>query len=242
MSGSNCCDLRRIHLFLRRADGAFAERAEVRLAEPKQDLPLIGGLARPHLVDWGRGGYADLMIGYCGAWTLWAGMGPLADKNDLTLIPVKLPPLQGAWPMHLSLSEMKLPPARGAWPIHFSFADWDGDGRVDLLVGVQWEGPPRYSPDGIYSWRPERFSVYWFRNTSDTRPPTFAAAAPLLDVPFPWQLHALTTVALGGDGRPSLVVSVSKGWNGEQLRPEAGELWLYRRKAERSASPDRSGK
>jgi hypothetical protein len=84
---------------------------------------------------------------------------------------------------------MNLPPIRDASPIHFSFADWDGDGRLDLLVGVA------KSVDGV-----GRPSVYWFRNTSDTGPPKFAEATHLLDIPEPWRLHALTTVDWGGDG------------------------------------------
>jgi hypothetical protein len=169
-------------------------------------------------VDWDRDGHTDLVIAYPGRWTFQVALGPLAAKKDLAFKP------------------MNLPPIRGASPVHFSFADWDGDGRVDLLVGVQRAGPTRYSV---------RYSVYWFRNTSDTGPPKFAEPAHLLDLPEPWRLHALTTVDWGGDGYPSLVVSVTKDWKlGEGGRgwwPAASELWLYRRKAEARAAPDRGG-
>jgi hypothetical protein len=237
ISGSNCCDPSGIHLFRRRADGSFAERTELRFTEPKVG-PFTRGRARPHLVDWRRDGHADLVIGYLGhpplqttrpfqasRWTLLVDSGPLAEKKDLA---VKL---------------LELPPILGGSPIGFSFADWDGDGRVDLLVGVQWDGPPRYKPDGVYPYQPERFSVYWFRNTSDTRYPKFVEASHLFDVPYPWQLHALTAVNWGRDTRPSLVVSVSKSKAGEVYsRLEASELWLYRSKAELRTAPDRGDK
>jgi hypothetical protein len=205
VSGSNCCDPGGIHLFLRRADGSFAERARVCVAKPI--FKFATGVTRPHLVDWDGDGHTDLVVGYRGSWTLQVGLGPLADKKVFALKPTDLPPI------------------RGAKPIHFSFADWDGDGRVDLLVGVdKWvEGA-------------ERYSIYWFRNMSDSGPPKFAEASHLLDIPESWHLHALTTVDWGGDGWPSLVVSVSKGSKlGEGGRgwwPVASELWLYRRKAE----------
>ena len=156
-------------------------------------------------MDWDRDGHTDLVIGYPGSWTFWVGLGPLAGKKDLAFKPTDLPKM-------------------GASPVHFSFADWDGDGRMDLLVGVQGAGGPT------------RYSVYWLRNTSDKGPPKFAKPEHLLDIPEPWQLHALTTVDWGGDGHQSLVVSVSKNWKlgegGKGWWPEASELWLYRRKAE----------
>jgi FG-GAP-like repeat len=240
VSGSNCCRPKQIHLFRRRADGSFAGRAELGFGERKLEERAVN---LPHLVDWDRDGHTDLVVGYRGSWTLHVGLGPFANEKDLTLTPVELPPIQGAWPMRLSFSELKLPPVRSAAPVHFAFADWDGDGRVDLLVGVEWEGPPRYSPDGNYLWVPPgRCSVYWFRNASTKGPPQFAAAAHLLDLPKPWKLRALTAVDWGGDGRQSLVVSVSTGYKREEAGPVASELWLYRRKAEPLATPDRGGK
>ena len=105
-------------------------------------------------------------------------------------------------------------------------------------MGVEWAGLPRYNPNGVYPYRPERFSVYWFRNTSDKGPPKFAEASHLFDVPYPWQLHALTAVNWGQNPRPSLVVSVSKSKTGEVFSElEASELWLFRRKVEPKSVP-----
>jgi len=226
ISGSNCCAPGQVHLFRRRADGSFAERAEVQVTEPTL-YAFSRGLSRPHLIDWRRDGHSDLVIGYphhppfqtsrpfqASRWTLLVGSGPFAKKKDLALKPLDLPPILGGS------------------PVSFAFADWDGDGQVDLLVGVEWDAVPRYNPNGSYPYRPEHFSVYWFRNTSDTRRPTFAEASHIFDVPYPWQLHALTAVGRERDTRPSLVVSVSKSKAGEVFSQlEASELWLYRRKA-----------
>jgi hypothetical protein len=223
VSGSNCCRPKQIHLFQRRADGSFAERAEVRIGETKAEDAFPRGVALPHLVDWDRDGHTDLVVGYGGSgcsWTLHVGLGPFADKKDLTLKPANLPPI------------------RDTLPVHFGFADWDGDGRMDLLAGG--EGPRRLHPDGV-GWR-GRGSVYWFRNTTDTGPPKFAEAAHLLDIPEAWELRTLTAVDWGEDGSPSLVVSVTKGYRRDTASPVSSELWLYQRKAELGAAPDRGGK
>src|SRR5262249_32962463 len=155
--------------------GSFAERAKVRFKDPKPNK-FARGNSRPHLVDWDRDGHTDLVVGYPGSWTLEVGLGPLADKKDLAFQPTR---------------PVELPPIGDASPIDFAFADWDGDGRMDLLVGVEW--------GAVVGQPPRRYSVYWFRNTSDTGPPHFAEAAHLLDIPEPWELHALTAVDWGGD-------------------------------------------
>jgi hypothetical protein len=224
VSGSNCCDPYRIHLFPRRANGSFAERTEV-YVKAKPEHKFERGTTRPHLVDWNRDGHTDLVVAHVHLWTLEIALGPLTGKKDIAFLPTR--PVQ-------------LPPIPDVSPIHFSFADWDGDGRMDLLVGCS-SGP-----------QPSRYSVYWFRNTSDKGPPRFAEPVHLLDVPKPWQLHAFTAVNWGRDSRPSLVVSVTKGWKiGEDWKlgeggkgwwPVTSELWLYRQKAEARAAPDRGGR
>lgn len=182
-------------------------------------LVFARGSTRPYLVDWDRDGHTDLVIAYRGSWTFKVAPGPLANKKDFK---------DFAW------KSTELPPIRGAQPIHFSFADWDGDGKVDLLVGVS------------RGRQPGRYRIYWFRNTSSTGPPHFAEAAPLLDVPSLWELHAFTVADGGRKGCPSLVVSVSKGWKlaetGRGWWPEASELWLYRQTARRHSAPDRGNR
>jgi FG-GAP-like repeat len=205
VSGSNCCDPRRVHLLLRRADGTFADRQGVRFAGEKPNR-YARGLARPHLVDWDRDGQTDLVIGYPGSWTLQVGRGPLANKTEVEFQPVDLPAIPGAS------------------PVHFDFSDWDADGRLDLLVGVQSDRAGD---------RPTPHAVHWFRNTSNAGTPVFASARPLLELPGEWHLSAFVAVAWGGDDHPSLVVSVWKDWKRVERGipwPVASELWLYRRR------------
>ncbi len=158
------------------------------------------GVSLPYLVDWDRDGHTDLVIGYWSRWEFLLIRGPLRDRRKFVFQRVSLPSIPNAS------------------PTCFAFADWDGDGRLDLLVGV-------VRTDGAARKR----SVYWLRNLSDKGPPKFAEAARLLDLPAPWELDALTTVKWGGDVLPSLVVSVGRDWR--QEGGAANELWLFRRKA-----------
>jgi hypothetical protein len=107
-------------------------------------------------------------------------------------------------------------------PYHFQFADWDGDGSTDLLIGAQ----QRERQDDSWRW-----AVYWLRNTAHRGEPRYAPPVKLLDVPALWELDGITVDDSPGPGRQHLVVSVSKDWQ----RNESGDwsivsqLWRYRR-------------
>jgi hypothetical protein len=193
-------------LFLRKKDGSFAARQDVQLKlavkisglEPGE-LGLARAVTNPHLLDWDGDGHNDLVVAHTegwleGRWTLYVCAGPLAGKTELTGKAFALP---------------KVPDAE---PVYFGFADWDGDGRVDLLAAVRYQKgidaarvDPQKRPDKTVS-----YSIYWFRNTTDWGEPKFAPAAPLLTMPAPWELDGFTVVKGGKGGRPDLVVSVSK--------------------------------
>jgi hypothetical protein len=215
-------------LFLRKKDGTFAARQDVRLKWPGPDrFGPFGGFGRavtnPHLLDWNRDGHTDLVIGYTQGgwhdtqWTLYVGTGPLAGKAEVVVKPFALP---------------KVPDANA---VYFSFADWDGDGRVDLLAAVRYQK----GSDAVRQHAQKRtdepvsYALYWFRNTADKGEPKFAAATRLLTIPAPWQLDGFSFVDRGKGGRLDLVVSVSKN-----VRPNRADgyfsvdsqLWLYRRK------------
>jgi len=135
----------------------------------------------------------------------------------------------------LTAKAFALPKVPDAEPVYFGFADWDGDGRFDLLAAVRYQkgsdavrGDPHKRADESVSYR-----IYWFRNTTAKGEPKFAAASPLLTIPAAWELDGFTVVE-GGKGKPlDIVVSVSKN-----LRPNPkdgyfsvdSQLWLYRRK------------
>jgi hypothetical protein len=203
-----------VHLFLRKKDGSFAARQDVRFKLPGPDTGYLGfarAVTHPHLIDWNRDGHSDLVVGHSegwaeGIWTLYVCAGPLAGKTELTA------------------KGFAMPSVADARPVYFGFADWDGDGRVDLLAAVRYQKG---------SDEPVSYAIYWFRNTTAKGEPTFAAPIRLLTIPAPWELDGFTVVEGGKAGRLDLVVSVSKN-----IRPNPkdgyfsvdSQLWLYRRK------------
>jgi hypothetical protein len=216
VSGSNCCDPGRVFLFPRNADGSFAARREVRLERPGVSpigLDVFRGRTRPHLLDWKGDGHTDLVVGYPGDWSLYVTAGPLAGKTEVAVKPFPLPAIPHTTP----------------W--HFAFADWDGDGRSDLLVAVSYRqetGGPKYD-------------IYWFRNTSAKGEPAFAAGRRLLTIAEPWELNAFAVVDRNRDGRSDVVVSLTRGWTRKEDGGWSSEsqLWRYRRRAEPAAAPSR---
>jgi hypothetical protein len=209
-----------VHLFVRRKDGSFAARQEVRLKVPGKHTGLAPGDARavtnPHLVDWNRDGHTDLVVGHTegwagSEWTLYVCAGPLAGKTELTAKPFPMPAVADAR------------------PVHFASADWDGDGNFDLLAAMQYQ-------TGIDAVRanlqkrtdePVTYVIYWYRNTAAKGEPKFAAASRLVTIPAPWVLEAFSIVDR------DLVVSVSKNlhmnWMDGTFHVES-QLWRYRRK------------
>ena len=213
------------HLFLRKKDGAFAARQEVRFKLPGTDPGLLGyarAVTNPHLVDWDRDGHTDLVVGHSegwagSEWALYVATGPLAGKTEFTAKAFTLP---------------KVPDAR---PVYFGFADWDGDGNFDLLVALRCQKGIDAVRDHLLDRTdgPVSYAIYWYRNTTAKGEPKFAAASRLLTIPTPWQLDAFGVVGRARDGRLDLVVSVSKNI---RSNPKDGyfsvnsQLWLYRRK------------
>ncbi len=225
VSGSNCCRHDLVHLFLKQKDGSFAPRRDVRFK--RSDITAEGewrGVTSPHLLDWDRDGHTDLVVGYVDVvpygwdWTLHIGEGPLASNTEIAVKPFRLP---------------KVPDAQ---PEYFGFADWDGDGRFDLLAALRCQkgsDAVRLDPQKRTD-EPVSYAIYWFPNAAAKGGPKFAAARALLTLPAPWQLDAFTVVegGEGGGGRLDIVVSVSKDIrrNKEGNFCVDSQLWLYRRK------------
>ncbi len=189
-------------MFLRKPDGTFAARQEVRFELPDRWV-LMRGLTRPHLLDWDRDGHTDL-VDFAGGWTLYVAAGPLAGKTEVKVKPFALPQVPNVS------------------PVHFGFADWDGDGKFDLLVAVS-------DRQGKGKDEPSSYDIYWFRNTSAKGEPKFEAASRLLTIPAPWELEAFSVVDWDQDGHMDLVVSVSR--SSKATGGSSRQIWLYRRKS-----------
>jgi hypothetical protein len=229
VSGSNCCNPAVVHLFLRKNDGTFAARQEVRLKLPVHfsglapgDLFLARAVTHPHLVDWDRDGHTDLVVGHSdgwagGEWTLYVCAGPLAGKTQF------------------KAKAFDLPRITDSRPVHYGFADWDGDGRFDLLVAVRYQkGIDAAERDPLKQADKQlRYAIYWFRNTTAKGEPRFDPPIRLLDIPEPWEVNGFSVVDRGPGERSDLVVSVSKNF---RPNPKDGyfavdsQLWRYRRK------------
>src|SRR5262249_34344785 len=116
------------------------------------------------------------------------------------------------------------------------FADWDGDGALDVLMAGAYLKDPKLGP-----WL---YDIYWLRNTSRRGEPTFEPPVRLLTAPAQspeGQYTGYAVVDRGPAGPQALVVSVDKrGWRDGKLT-QAGRLWLFRRRPEPPAAPDRAG-
>lgn len=132
VSSSNCCDTTAFHLFRRLKDGSWAPRQ--RLEITPQDK--IAGLSQGFVTaaDWNGDGKPDLLCERSFGQGILIALGPLSEKGPITLT-----------------QEFDLTPksanAADCWVNGFAIADWDRDGKPDLLVyrgvrggkkGIEW--------------------------------------------------------------------------------------------------------
>jgi hypothetical protein len=198
-----------IYLFNQKPNRTYA--SPVKLKDKNGKVINVGRASAVALGDWRVKGTLDLVVGNI--------------DGKVFLLPNEGTPSQPAFgsPQRLEAAGQAVMAAGGdAGPC---LADWDGDGRLDLLLG---------SGAG---------SVVWYRNIGSTSEPRLAAPVTLVEAPpgepisdnptRPTRSGMRTKVAVADwnhDGRPDLLVGdVTWVRSGTQTRTH-GCVWVYLRK------------
>lgn len=142
-----------VYFFRRLADGSFAPPQQLTTAGGK---PLnVGSASAPFAVDWDGDGKPDLIVGTVSGAVFFVPNVGTRQK----------PAFGDPKALHAGGKPIQIESGDAA-PV---VADWDGDGKPDLVVGAE---------DG---------SVVWFRNEGTAREPRLAAARVLVPPsPSPW--------------------------------------------------------
>lgn len=177
-----------ISFYRRNSDGSFA--AAETLKNENGEALNVGQGSAAFVCDWDGDGRMDLIIGTTPGDVFFV---PRAPGKELRFGPAKKLTLADAKPVHVPMN---------AAPV---VADWDGDGRLDLIVGAE---------DG---------SVVWFRNIGTKKEAKLEAARELVPKsptpqgydpkPGEWGQRAKPSVIdWDGDGRLDLLVGDHNGY------------------------------
>jgi hypothetical protein len=145
-----------IIVFRGRPDHTFAPGEPVK-EKSGQPLTLDYGLA-VFAVDWDNDGKLDLLVGLCGP----KGNGVYLLRNEGSKAHPQFADMQPLSAGGKPIEAPGKPPNRQSGPVA---ADWDGDGKLDLVVGCG---------DG---------SVIWYRNVGTREKPVFDKAEVLVAAP-----------------------------------------------------------
>lgn len=198
-----------IYFFKGKGDGKYADG--VPLKDPQNNVLNVGRVSTVFAFDWDGDGLLDLIVG--------------TGAGRIYLIPNKGSASQYSFgkPRRLVADDKEIQIASGyAFPVA---ADWDGDGRPDLIVGTG------------------AGSVLWYRNTGTREEPKLGAPRTLVAE----SVLAKNANATLGDGQLGLRAKIAVvDWNGDgrpdllvgDFRPEKQPLTAADRAAERRARHD----
>jgi hypothetical protein len=205
LSGSNCCDANGLHLFRRRQNGSWAPRRRLEMTGK------VGGWRRTSFgtaADWNGDGVPDLLVVAANSQGIVVALGPFKQGTPIALS-----------------QEIDFTPK--GLVTDFAVADWDRDGKPDLLVRQRVPGPS--GKEGIY----------WFRNLGGAGLPKLAEGKLLLPQeslagkdPSRAHIQGFCVCDWNGDGWPDLIVTRDElvpGNTPDKRGHWRGSVWLYLR-------------
>jgi hypothetical protein len=197
LSGSNCCDGAAFHLFRRKANGSWAPRERLEVTFPGSDQ-LLSYESVVTAADWNGDGVHDLLYGY-GEGILVA-LGPFKGNGSIALT-----------------HQIDLSPKGKGYVSDFAVADWDRDGKPDLLVHHHRQ----YGKGGIY----------WYKNLGGLGLTQLAEGKLLVETTPDLPVRGFCVCDWNGDGWPDLIVTRDERVENREGKPLEwrGTVWLYLR-------------
>ena len=199
ISGSTSNDQAAFHLFRRRKDGSWAPRQRFEVTPESKVRQLMGG-SFVTAADWNGDGVPDLLMR--------AGLG-----NGIL---VALGPFKENEPIALSHA---IDFAPKGFVLDFAVADWDRDGKPDLLVRQAFlNGGGKYG-------------IYWYKNLGGAGLPRLAEGKLLVEISSDMHVQGFCVCDWNGDGWPDLIVTrdVYSPATPDGKQEWRGTVWLYLR-------------
>ena len=196
ISGSTSNDQAAFHVFRRKKDGSWSprQRFEVTPANKVLTLHFMGG-SFVTAADWNGDGVPDLLMR--GGNGILVALGPFKENEAIALS-----------------HEIDFTP-RG-FVRDFAVADWDRDGKPDLLVRQDMGN---------------KQGIYWYKNLGGAGLPKLAEGKLLVEIPSDMHVQGFCVCDWNGDGWPDLIVTrdVYSPATPDGKQDCRGTVWLYLR-------------
>jgi hypothetical protein len=199
ISGSTSNDRAAFVVFRRKKDGSWAERRRIEVTPENKVTTLMGG-SFVTAADWNGDGVPDLLVREGLGNGILVSLGPFKENGPIALT-----------------HEIDFTPK--GFVMDFAVADWDRDGKPDLLVRQAFlDGGGKYG-------------IYWYKNLGGAGMPKLAEGKLLVEISSDMHVQGFCVGDWNGDGWPDLIVTrdfvTPATPDGKQ--DWRGTVWLYLR-------------